>query len=83
MTIQPVATELNNQGIISLPENYVLIVSLPTGDVVEIDTRDLNQIDVVASNPRGEVIDVIPILPDPDTDPDPSLSAAQRNPFLS
>ena len=59
-----------------------LTVTLPDGQSVEIDVRDPANVTVWHCNPAGDPVASLDIEPEPDTDPHPSLSAAQRNPSL-
>lgn len=67
---------------IDLIAGQFLTVTLPDGQTVEIDARDPNDVTVWHLNPAGDAVGSLDIEPEPDTDPHPSLSAAERNPSL-
>jgi len=59
-----------------------LNVTLPDGQVVEIDAQDPTFMTVCHFNSAGDFVAALDIEPEPDTDPHPSLTAAQRNPSM-
>lgn len=61
----------------------LLTVKLPDGQSLEIDARLPNDIVVWQINTAGDACDSLNVEPEPDTDPHPSLSAAERNPSMS
>ena len=58
------------------------LIELPTGDHVEIDTRDLAAISISHLDRDMEYVDGLEVPPAPDLEPPPSLSAAERTPNL-
>jgi hypothetical protein len=67
---------------LELQPSESLMVKLPTGDYVEIDTRDLTAICISHLDSDGDHVDGLEVTPAPDLEPHPSLSAAERNPNL-
>ena len=67
---------------IALSPGQILTIDLPTGDSIEIDARDLATIYVSHLDGDGEHVDGLEVIPPPDLEPHPSLSAAERNPNL-
>jgi hypothetical protein len=59
-----------------------LTVTLPDGQSLEIDARDPADVTVWHCNAAGDAVASLDIEPEPDTDPHPSLSAADRNPSM-
>ena len=59
-----------------------LTVTLPDGQSVEIDVRDPANVTVWHLNPAGDCVASLDIEPEPDTEPHPSLTAAERNPSM-
>ena len=59
-----------------------LTVTLPDGQTVEVDARDPADVTVWHCDSAGDCVASLDIEPEPDTDPHPSLSAAERNPSL-
>jgi hypothetical protein len=60
-----------------------LTVTLPDGQTVEIDSRScFGDVAIFVNSPHGDCYESLNIDPWQDTDPDPSLSAAERNPSL-
>ena len=60
----------------------LLTIALPDGQSLEVDLRSPNEITVWQINTAGDACDSLNVEPEPDTDPHPSLSAAERNPSL-
>lgn len=66
----------------TLKPGQLLTVTLPDGQSLEIDARDPSDVIVWHNNAAGDAVSSLDIEPEPDTDPHPSLSAAERNPSL-
>ena len=60
----------------------LLTVTLPDGQTIEIDARDQNAVVVHHLDFFGEGVALLEVAPESDTDPHPSLTAAERNPGL-
>jgi hypothetical protein len=67
---------------ITLYAGQILTVKLPDGQSLEVDLRDPSDVIVWQINTAGDACDSLNVEPEPDTDPHPSLSAAERNPSL-
>ena len=67
---------------LTLKPGDLLTVTLPDGQSLEIDARLPNDIVVWQLNTAGDACDSLNVAPEPDTEPHPSLSAAERNPNL-
>ena len=67
---------------LTLKPGESLLIELPTGDHVEIDTRDLTAIAISHLDRDMEHVDGLEVTPAPDLEPHPSLSAAECNPNL-
>ena len=65
-----------------LKSGDLLTVTLPDGQSLEIDARDPSDVIVWQINTAGDACDSLNVEPEPDTDPHPSLSAAERNPSM-
>lgn len=65
-----------------LKSGDLLTVTLPDGQSLEIDARDPSDVTVWHCNAAGDAVASLDIEPEPDSDPHPSLSAAERNPSL-
>ena len=76
ITLYPVFSEA------TLRPGQLLTVTLPDGQSLEIDARDPSEVIVWHNNAAGDPVASLDIEPEPDTDPHPSLSAAERNPSL-
>ena len=66
----------------TLKPGQLLTVTLPDGQSLEIDARDPSDVIVWHNNAAGDAVASLDIEQEPDTDPHPSLSAAERNPSL-
>ena len=64
---------------IPLKYDQVLTVTLPDGQTIEIDVRDRGETGVYVNNPHGDCYESLCFAEWRDDDPDPSLSAAERN----
>ena len=67
---------------VTLKPGQLLTVTLPDGQTLEVDVRDPADVTVWHLNPAGDAVESMDVQPEPDTDPDPSLSAADRNPSM-
>ena len=67
---------------ITLQTGQILTVKLPDGQSLEVDLRDPSDVIVWQINTAGDACDSLNVEPEPDTDPHPSLSAAERNPSM-
>jgi len=67
---------------VTLRPGQLLTVTLPDGQSLEVDARDPSDVTVWHLNPAGDAVESMDVQPEPDTDPDPSLSAAERNPSM-
>jgi len=67
---------------IMLRPGDVLTVTLPDGQTVEIDVRTTSGATVNHCDSAGDYVAGFDVEPEPDTDPHPSLSAAERNPSM-
>ena len=65
-----------------LKSGDLLTVKLPDGQSLEIDARDPLDVTVWHCNAAGDAVASLDVEPETDTDPHPSLSAADRNPSL-
>ena len=74
--------ESNSFPSITLKPGQLLTVTLPDGQSLEVDARDPSDVTVWHLNPAGDAVESMDVQPEPDTDPDPSLSAAERNPSM-
>ena len=64
---------------LNLIAGQLLTVTLPDGQSLEIDARDPSDVTVWHCNAAGDAVTSLDVEPEPDTDPHPSLSAADRN----
>ena len=64
---------------VTLKPGQLLTVTLPDGQSLEIDARDPSDVTAWHCNAAGDAVASLDIDPEPDTDPHPSLSAAERN----
>ena len=64
---------------LTLKPGDLLTITLPDGQSLEIDARLPNDIVVWQINTAGDACDSLNVEPEPDTEPHPSLSAAERN----
>lgn len=64
---------------IDLYYDEVLTVTLPDGQTIEIDTRNHQETDVCVNNPHGLCHEWLVIERWQEDEPDPSLTAAERN----
>lgn len=60
----------------------LLTVTLPDGQMIEIDARDSWSLVAHHLDSAGDHVATLEIAPKPDTEPHPSLSAAERNPSM-
>ena len=60
----------------------LLVVILPDSQIIEIDARDQTAVVVHHLDSAGDHVATLDVEPEPDTDPHPSLTAAERNPSL-
>ena len=67
---------------IQLNYDQILTVILPDGQTVEIDARSRAETDIYVNNPHGDCYESLSFAEWQDDEPDPSLSAAERNPNL-
>lgn len=67
---------------LTLRSGDLLTVTLPDGQMIEVDARDNWAIVVHHLDSAGDHVATLDVEPEPDTDPHPSLSAAERNPSM-
>ena len=67
---------------LTLRPGDLLTVTLPDGQTVEIDARDQHAVVVHHCDSSGDGVALMEVAPEPDTDPHPSLTAAERNPSM-
>ena len=64
---------------VTLKPGQLLTVTLPDGQTLEVDVRDPADVTVWHLNHAGDAVESMDVEPEPDTDSDPSMSAADRN----
>tara|TARA_Y100000361_G_scaffold53113_1_gene46431 strand:+ start:1136 stop:1348 length:213 start_codon:yes stop_codon:yes gene_type:complete len=67
---------------IKLNAYELMTVTLPDGQTVEIDARNKWETDIYVNNRHGDCYKSLIVEQWQDDQPDPSLSAAERNPNL-
>ena len=67
---------------IKLNAYELMTVTLPDGQTVEIDARNKWETDIYVNNRHGDCYQSLIVEQWQDDQPDPSLSAAERNPNL-
>lgn len=77
------APDLSPFPSLTLRPGDLLTVTLPDGQTVEIDARDNWAIVAHHLDSAGDHVASLEIAPEPDTDPHPSLTAAERNPSMA